>query len=158
MSIVRFDIVRNSAVVAEGVRFSSGKTAITWLGDVESVTVYGSLFDAHKIHGHKGTKFIFYTDDGSDAQAAITCYQLDIIECYGQPNALIVDESRGLPYPSGKSPEWIDVYRTFFAQVALDLFDGGDWKTLTHKNGLCMTAPHKYTWTDYWYRPDVELE
>jgi hypothetical protein len=51
--------VSGIGMVAEGTRFTNGKVAITWRGEVASVTVYDRLADALRIHTH-GDKTRFY--------------------------------------------------------------------------------------------------
>lgn len=52
--------VSGTGLVAEGIQFTNGKVAVTWRTEVNSVTVYDSMLDAMKIHGHGGyTKFIW---------------------------------------------------------------------------------------------------
>jgi hypothetical protein len=51
--------------VAEGVIFSNGKIALTWLTDVNSVAVYESLGDVEFIHGHKGKTRIVFEGESS---------------------------------------------------------------------------------------------
>lgn len=46
--------------VAEGVEFSSGMCALTWLGPQRCVNVYENIKTVESIHGHEGaTKIIF---------------------------------------------------------------------------------------------------
>ena len=57
-------------VVAEGVEFTNGRCALTWLQSTDatirpSYGIYESLQDIEKIHGHKGTtKIIFQLTEG----------------------------------------------------------------------------------------------
>jgi hypothetical protein len=53
--------------VAEGVEFSNGKCALTWLTGVSSVAVYDSMSDLERIHGHGGSTKITYVD-GEDVR------------------------------------------------------------------------------------------
>jgi hypothetical protein len=45
-----------TGVVAEGVEFANGKVAVTWGGElaVPSVTVFDSIEQVEKVHGHGG--------------------------------------------------------------------------------------------------------
>lgn len=52
--------VSGTGWVAEGIEFSNGKVAITWLGDVSSVTVYNTIDEARQIHGHGGNTLFVY--------------------------------------------------------------------------------------------------
>lgn len=52
--------VSGTGEVAEGVVFSNGKCAVTWLSDVTSVCVYDNVKQAEKVHGHGGaTRFVY---------------------------------------------------------------------------------------------------
>ena len=46
--------VSGTGRVAEGVVFSNGWCALTWLTGYTSVTFYQSIEDVEAIHGHKG--------------------------------------------------------------------------------------------------------
>lgn len=50
----------------EGVVFSDGRVALRWLTDARSVSVWDSLEDMLKIHGHPeyGTYFVWHDGDG----------------------------------------------------------------------------------------------
>ena len=51
--------VSGVGLVAEGVVFSNGWCALTWLTDHESVAFYPSLEEVETIHGHDGkTKIV----------------------------------------------------------------------------------------------------
>jgi len=51
--------VSGTGHVAEGVVFTAGKVAITWLGKIASVAIYDTLAAARAIHGHGGkTRFV----------------------------------------------------------------------------------------------------
>jgi len=41
-------------IVAEGVQFSNGKCALSWLGPLTSVVVYDDIEVVRKVHGHDG--------------------------------------------------------------------------------------------------------
>jgi hypothetical protein len=61
--------ISGTGIVAEGVQFSNGKCALSWLTDVSSVAVYESLKDVLRIHGHSGYTEVRWIDgDGP-------CYQ-----------------------------------------------------------------------------------
>ncbi len=50
-----------TGLVAEGMLFSNGRFALSWLpgkAEVTSVGVYDSIDDAARIHGHDGTLFV----------------------------------------------------------------------------------------------------
>lgn len=52
-------------LVAEGVQFSNGKCALTWLTEFSSVAIYDSIEVVDKIHGHNGkTKIIWPSKEG----------------------------------------------------------------------------------------------
>lgn len=50
-------------VVAEGVEFSNGFAALTWLTHLPCVTVYTSVSIIEKIHGHEGKTVLRYDDE-----------------------------------------------------------------------------------------------
>jgi len=49
-------------IVAEGVIFSNGHVALTWLSDHPSINLYDSIRDVELIHGHQGCTRIVYDD------------------------------------------------------------------------------------------------
>lgn len=52
--------VSGTGYVAEGVQFSNGKCALTWLTEVASVSIYDRIGDVSAIHSHHGhTKTVF---------------------------------------------------------------------------------------------------
>lgn len=52
--------VSGCGVVAEGVQFSNGHVALTWLSAHPSINLYDSIEDVQLIHGHEGkTKIVF---------------------------------------------------------------------------------------------------
>ena len=53
--------VSGTGTVAEGVQFTNGKVAMSWLTPTSSIAVYESVEDVEAIHGHDGTTRIeFY--------------------------------------------------------------------------------------------------
>lgn len=48
--------------VAEGVQFSSGWVALTWLSEVSSVAFYPSIADVEHVHGHGGRTRVVWED------------------------------------------------------------------------------------------------
>ena len=53
--------VSGTGCVAEGVVFSNGWVALTWLSEQPSITFYASLAQVEAIHGHGGsTRIVFY--------------------------------------------------------------------------------------------------
>jgi hypothetical protein len=54
--------VSGTGRVAEGVQFSNGKCAISWLTNFTSVAVYDSIYDVIAIHGHQGKTQIVWVD------------------------------------------------------------------------------------------------
>jgi hypothetical protein len=47
--------ISGTGCVAEGVVFSSGWVAMTWLSDMPTMTFYASVAQLEAIHGHHGT-------------------------------------------------------------------------------------------------------
>lgn len=46
--------VSGTGVVAEGVRFSTGKCVMAWVTEYKSVAIYDSIDELILIHGHDG--------------------------------------------------------------------------------------------------------
>ena len=71
----RFNLVRavdvsgvsGTGIVAQGVEFKTGKTVINWCSrDIKSVTMYDSIDDVLRIHGHGESTKIEFLDGGED--------------------------------------------------------------------------------------------
>lgn len=54
--------VSGTGRVAEGVVFSTGWVALTWLTAVNSLVFYPSIENVEKIHGHGGQTLIVWED------------------------------------------------------------------------------------------------
>lgn len=54
--------VSGVGVVAEGVQFSTGWVALTWLTELRSMSFYDSIYSVEKIHGHDGKTQIVWID------------------------------------------------------------------------------------------------
>lgn len=52
--------VSGTGIVAEGVIFSDGKCALSWLTEYKSIAIYDSIEELEKIHGHNGKTIILY--------------------------------------------------------------------------------------------------
>lgn len=52
--------VSGTGIVAEGIIFSNGKCALSWLTETTSIAVYDSIDDLEKIHGHNGKTIVVY--------------------------------------------------------------------------------------------------
>lgn len=52
--------ISGTGVVAEGVQFSNGKCAMSWLTNLSSVAIYDDMETLEKIHGHGGSTIIIY--------------------------------------------------------------------------------------------------
>lgn len=52
--------ISGTGIVAEGVIFSNGWVAMTWLTEVTSVVYYQNIQAVEKIHGHGGKTRIVY--------------------------------------------------------------------------------------------------
>lgn len=61
--------VSGTGVVAEGVEFSSGVVALTWLSDWPTSVVFHDrgMASVEAIHGHAGSTRIVYLDTASSA-------------------------------------------------------------------------------------------
>ena len=76
MTFRRFNLVRvvdvtgisGTGIVAQGVEFETGKTVINWCSkDIKSVTIYDSIDDVLRIHGHgEATKIEFLDGEEDD--------------------------------------------------------------------------------------------
>jgi hypothetical protein len=71
-SFRRFELIRYEdktgisgvGKIAEGVQFSSGKCVLAWtIKDIPSVTVYDTVEQMIKIHGHDGKTELKWMDD-----------------------------------------------------------------------------------------------
>lgn len=56
--------VSGTGKVAEGVQFSNGWVALTWLTDINSLVFYPSIDNVRHIHGHGGKTRIQWMDWG----------------------------------------------------------------------------------------------
>mgnify|MGYP001588248013 FL=1 len=54
--------VSGTGVVAEGVEFSNGRVVLCWLSSVSSITVFDSVGDLMRIHGHQGRTHLVWED------------------------------------------------------------------------------------------------
>lgn len=54
--------VSGTGIVAEGVLFSTGWVALTWLTAVNSLVFYPSIDNVEAIHGHSGSTRIMWLD------------------------------------------------------------------------------------------------
>ncbi len=54
--------VSGTGKIVEGVEFSNGKCAFTWMGEWPTVTVANSLDEVRRIHGHGGRTVVIYVD------------------------------------------------------------------------------------------------
>lgn len=67
----RFQLVREvdvtgvsgTGVVAEGVVFSTGWVALTWLTAINSLVFYPAMANVEHIHGHQGSTRIVWLDE-----------------------------------------------------------------------------------------------
>jgi hypothetical protein len=55
--------VSGTGIVAEGVEFSNGKCAVSWLTAVTSVAIYDTIAEVWAIHGHDGHTEIVFEDE-----------------------------------------------------------------------------------------------
>lgn len=67
----RFQLVREeditgvsgTGIVAEGVLFSKGWVALTWLTEVNSMVFYPKIDNVYYIHGHGGSTRVEWLDE-----------------------------------------------------------------------------------------------
>lgn len=55
--------VSGTGRVAEGVIFSNGWVAMTWLSEQPSISFYTSIDQVEAIHGHNGTTRVVFTGE-----------------------------------------------------------------------------------------------
>jgi len=60
--------ISGTGIVAEGVEFSNGTVAFTWLTHQHCVNIYSSMKTVEEIHGHGGKTRIVYVDPNINAQ------------------------------------------------------------------------------------------
>lgn len=56
-----------TGVVAEGVVFSNGTVALTWITHLQSVAFYQSLDVLEKVHGHGGKTVVIFVDEKKES-------------------------------------------------------------------------------------------
>lgn len=57
--------VSGTGDVAEGVEFADGRAALRWCrGPARATNVYDSVADVLAIHGHAGSSWVRFADDG----------------------------------------------------------------------------------------------
>jgi hypothetical protein len=54
--------ISGTGVVVEGVEFSDGTAAIRWQSETASTTVWDSVANLLKVHGHNGATVLYYID------------------------------------------------------------------------------------------------
>lgn len=55
-----------TGVVAEGIQFSSGWVAMTWLSHHQCVNIYHSIETVKSLHGHNGKTKVVWIDKGEE--------------------------------------------------------------------------------------------
>ena len=55
--------VSGTGIVAEGIQFSSGLLALSFISDKPSVEIHTSIDNLEKIHGHKGKTSLQWIDN-----------------------------------------------------------------------------------------------
>jgi hypothetical protein len=55
--------VSGEGVVCEGIEFTNGMCAITWLTPVRCVGVYENIKNVEEIHGHEGMTRVVFLDE-----------------------------------------------------------------------------------------------
>lgn len=55
--------VSGTGAVAFGILFNSGKCALSWNGEHNSIDLYDSLKDLQDVHGHNGDTDVVYIDE-----------------------------------------------------------------------------------------------
>ena len=54
--------ISGTGIVADGVEFNDGAAILHWRGETASTTVFGSLSDVLKVHGHGGKTTVEWLD------------------------------------------------------------------------------------------------
>ncbi len=54
--------ISGTGIVVEGVQFSNGKVALTWLGEHQSVVFWDNMDDVIATHGHNGKTVVEWID------------------------------------------------------------------------------------------------
>lgn len=57
--------VSGTGMVAEGVEFSHGMCALTWLSQFHVVNVYANMRALEEVHGHGGKTRVVFLDEGA---------------------------------------------------------------------------------------------
>jgi hypothetical protein len=61
--------VSGTGVVAEGVVFTDGTTAVRWLSSRSSTVIWSSIEDVRAVHGHAGaTEIVWWDQDGTEGR------------------------------------------------------------------------------------------
>lgn len=55
--------VSGTGVVAEGVEFTTGWCALSWLTNAHSIGIYANVKELERIHGHNGRAYVKWVDD-----------------------------------------------------------------------------------------------
>lgn len=55
--------ISGTGYVAEGIEFSNGRCALSWMTNWASIGVYDSIEDVEAIHGHNGKTVIEWIDE-----------------------------------------------------------------------------------------------
>jgi hypothetical protein len=54
--------ISGTGIIAEGVEFTTGWVALTWLTAINSLVFYPSMENVEHIHGHNGSTMIVWLD------------------------------------------------------------------------------------------------
>lgn len=55
--------ISGAGTIAEGVQFSTGWCALSWLTNAHSVGVYPNITELERIHGHNGATKVRWVDE-----------------------------------------------------------------------------------------------
>lgn len=55
--------ISGTGLVAEGMEFSNGQVALSWLGELTSITIHQSVANVEQIHGHHGATYLVFLDE-----------------------------------------------------------------------------------------------
>ena len=58
--------VSGTGIVAEGTHYTNGKVTLAWVSEILSVTIYDSVDELDRIHGHGGKTNIVWLDVDND--------------------------------------------------------------------------------------------
>jgi len=93
--------VSGTGIVAEGVKFSDGKVAIRWTSEHKSTTVFDSMKDLKKVHGHNGKTKVEFMSKSQETKPTAHIYNP---KDFGRLEPSSATKSFNVPF---ETPKWI---------------------------------------------------